>query len=277
MRSTLTHATTQTCGKTIEGDRFLSNAELCSPYEVARPQPSTGWKSCTHGSRNFIQYWGWGLEKGSYGISRLQFCAGSISVCDVLTPWRSTNLAAQCEITLHIAQYPFEIVSQRGVSQPFCLVFMWSRASIPLLWGGEGGIAPPLRMLSKGERLREGAPRAGYRTQLVMLRHQKPQMARRNGPKFHPWAIFGPFFPRFPGEAKFQFSAIFGSTLGRRPDLDLYQVHRIAKPNLWGHKPLWKQFVRRQVWPGEGSTVQQKWSHVAPGKLKAPILPELLN
>ena len=32
-----------------------------------------------------------------------------------------TNLAAQCEIPPHIAQYPFEIVSQRGVSHPFAL------------------------------------------------------------------------------------------------------------------------------------------------------------
>ena len=57
----------------------------------------------------------------------------------------------------HIAQYPFEIVSQKGVSHAFCLVFIGYRASIaeiPLLWGG-GGIAPPLRMLSKGETLRK--------------------------------------------------------------------------------------------------------------------------
>ena len=31
------------------------------------------------------------------------------------------NLAAQCEIPLHFSQYPFEIVSQRGVSHPFAL------------------------------------------------------------------------------------------------------------------------------------------------------------
>ena len=51
----------------------------------------------------------------------------------------------------------FKIVSQRGVSHAFCLCFMWHRASIaemPLLWGG-GGVAPPLRILSKGEGLRE--------------------------------------------------------------------------------------------------------------------------
>ena len=31
-------------------------------------------------------------------------------------------LAAQCEIPPHIAQYPFEIVSQRGVLRPFALL-----------------------------------------------------------------------------------------------------------------------------------------------------------
>ena len=31
------------------------------------------------------------------------------------------HLAAQCEITSHIAQYPFEIVSQTGVSHPLAL------------------------------------------------------------------------------------------------------------------------------------------------------------
>ena len=58
-----------------------------------------------------------------------------------------------------VAQYPFEIVSQRGVSHPVCLVFTGYRASIAeilLLWGGGGGIAPPLRMLSKGETPRKG-------------------------------------------------------------------------------------------------------------------------
>ena len=67
------------------------------------------------------------------------------------------DIAAQCEIPPHIAQYPFEIVSQRGVSHPFALFFIGYRASIaeiPLLSGG--GIAPPLRMLSKGERSEKG-------------------------------------------------------------------------------------------------------------------------
>ena len=34
---------------------------------------------------------------------------------------RDESLAAQCEIPPHIAQYPSEIVSQRGVSHPFAL------------------------------------------------------------------------------------------------------------------------------------------------------------
>ena len=36
-------------------------------------------------------------------------------------PFTAPGLAAQCEIPPHIAQYPFEIVSQRGVSHPFAL------------------------------------------------------------------------------------------------------------------------------------------------------------
>ena len=63
---------------------------------------------------------------------------------------------AQCEIPPHIAQYLFEIVSQRGVSHPFALL-SYGIAQVSLrypLWGG--GIAPPLRMLCKGETLRKG-------------------------------------------------------------------------------------------------------------------------
>ena len=63
------------------------------------------------------------------------------------------NLAAQREIPANIAQ---DSIAE-GVSDAFCLFFIGYRASIaeiPLLWGG--GIAPPLRMLSKGETLRKG-------------------------------------------------------------------------------------------------------------------------
>ena len=90
-------------------------------------------------------------------------------------------LAAQCEIPPHIAQYPFESIAE-GCIAPFCLVLKWYRASIaeiPLLWGG--GIAPPLRMLSKaqgGDAQKRGR---GYRTLLAIFRHQKPYSARNRG------------------------------------------------------------------------------------------------
>ena len=67
------------------------------------------------------------------------------------------HLAAQCEIPPRIAQYLFEIVSQNGVSHPFCLVFMWYRASIAEIRFCEGGIATPLHMLSNGERSEKGS------------------------------------------------------------------------------------------------------------------------
>ena len=80
-----------------------------------------------------------------------------------------------CRPQKHSMKYraiPFRDSIAKGVSHPFCFVFMWYRASIAeipfFLWGG--GIAPPLRMLCKGERLRKGG---GCRTQLVMLRNQK--------------------------------------------------------------------------------------------------------
>ena len=65
-------------------------------------------------------------------------------------------LAAQCEITPHIAQHLFEIVSQRGVSHPFALLSC-GIAQVSLRYPFLGGsIAPPLRMLSKGETVRKG-------------------------------------------------------------------------------------------------------------------------
>ena len=53
---------------------------------------------------------------------------------------------------------PFQDSIAEGGIAPICLVFIGYRASIaeiPLFCGG-GGIAPPLRMLSKGKRLRKG-------------------------------------------------------------------------------------------------------------------------
>ena len=71
---------------------------------------------------------------------------------------------------------PFrDSIAEGGIAH-ICLVFIGYRAGIaeiPLL---RGVIAPPPRMLSHGETLRKGG--RGYRTQLAMLRHQKPHSAQ---------------------------------------------------------------------------------------------------
>ena len=87
-----------------------------------------------------------------------------------------TSLVAQCEIPPPIAQYPFEIVSQRGVSHPFALFYIWYRASIaeiPLLRGGYR--TSTSHALQGGNAQKRGR---GYRTQVAMLRHQKPHSAQ---------------------------------------------------------------------------------------------------
>ena len=52
------------------GDRFLSRAGAGKNYALpmkvgGKLQPSTGKRSCTHGSRNFSQYGAGSLGKGS--------------------------------------------------------------------------------------------------------------------------------------------------------------------------------------------------------------------
>ena len=95
-----------------------------------------------------------------------------------LFPQISSNvlLATQFEIPPHIAQYPFEIVLQRGVLDAFCLVFIWYRASIaeiPLLRGWYRTSSS--HALQGGNAQKRGR---GYRTQLAMLRHQKRHSAQ---------------------------------------------------------------------------------------------------
>ena len=68
-------------------------------------------------------------------------------------------LTAQCEIPPGppYRAIPFRDSIAEGGIAPICLVFIGYCANIaemPLLRGG--GIAPPLRMLSKGETLRKG-------------------------------------------------------------------------------------------------------------------------
>ena len=51
---------------------------------------------------------------------------------------------------------PFrDSIAEAGIA-PICLVFIGYRASIAEIPLVRGGIAPPLRMLSKGETLRKG-------------------------------------------------------------------------------------------------------------------------
>ena len=111
---------------------------------ASKPCPSFPWLFCFHQASKFTKDFLSLPNLAKLGKLRenCQFCKES--------------LAAHCEIPPHIAQYPFEIVSQRGVSHPFALFsqgIAGSIAEIPLL---RGGIAPPLHMFSKGETLRKG-------------------------------------------------------------------------------------------------------------------------
>ena len=93
--------------------------------------------------------------------------------------WTLRSLAAQCEIPPHIAQYPFEIVSQRGVSHPFAL-FSWGIAQVSLRYPFlEGGYRTSTSHAPQGGN----APKRGrgYRTRLAMLRHPKPHSAQARG------------------------------------------------------------------------------------------------
>ena len=70
---------------------------------------------------------------------------------------------------------PFRDSIAEGGIAPICLVFMWYRASIaeiPFLGGGGGYRTSTSNALQGGKRGR------GYRTQLAMLRHQKPHSAQ---------------------------------------------------------------------------------------------------
>ena len=75
-------------------------------------------------------------------------------------------LAAQCEIPPHIAQYPVEIVSQRGVSRPFAL-FSQGIAQVSLRYPFWGWVSHLHFACSpRGNAQKRGR---GYRTQLAML------------------------------------------------------------------------------------------------------------
>ena len=74
-----------------------------------------------------------------------------------VVPNYANYLTAQCEIPPSYRAMPFRDSIAEGGIAPICLVFIGYRASIaeiPLL--RVGGIAPPPRMLSKGETVRKG-------------------------------------------------------------------------------------------------------------------------
>ena len=102
----------------------------------------------------------------------------SVRPCDASDLWLNDEcvaLAAQCEIPPHFAQYLFEIVSQRRASHPFAFVScgIMQVSLIPLLWGGYR--TSTLHALQGGNAEKRGR---GYRTQLAMLRQQKPHSAQ---------------------------------------------------------------------------------------------------
>ena len=77
-------------------------------------------------------------------------------------------LSGPVQDTPHIAQYPFEIVSQRGVSHPFAL-FSKGITQVSLRYPLEEGEVSHLHFACS-QAQKSGR---GYRTQLAMLRHQK--------------------------------------------------------------------------------------------------------
>ena len=66
------------------GDRSLSSAgaqgNCARSMRLPDPTPVPYKNRAPMGPENLIQYWGWGLEEGSYGISRLQFCTDNFSL-----------------------------------------------------------------------------------------------------------------------------------------------------------------------------------------------------
>ena len=80
------------------------------------------------------------------------------------------NLAAQCDIPPHIA-IPFRDSLAEGVSHPFAL-FSWGIVQVSLRYPFSGGYRTSTsHALQGGNAQKRGR---GYRTQVAMLRHQKP-------------------------------------------------------------------------------------------------------
>ena len=93
-----------------------------SSQEGAKHQHNTGQKSCTHGARDFIQCWGWGLEQGSWRMSR---CLSAKK------PLGWLKVSAAC--LWHFCCF--------GCPQPFCKKGLSSSPRIPSTCGKHGELS----------------------------------------------------------------------------------------------------------------------------------------
>ena len=114
---------------------------------------------------------GTGMSSGSPGVlvpmTTPQKAGAAHGPCHPV--YSDTILAAHCEIP-PISRNTLSRWYRRGGIAPICLVFIGYRASIAEITPFEGGYRT-----SRGKRSEKGR---GYRTQLAMLRHQKPHSAQ---------------------------------------------------------------------------------------------------
>ena len=116
---------------------------------------------------NFFNLWALRVTEGKRPISANGRFSGTL-------PWRKTApLKRPIKRSMSRAKYPppygrmpFRDSIAEGVSHAFCLLLIWSRASIAETPSYAGGIALQVRMLGDG-----------YRTTLFLLRHTEPHSA----------------------------------------------------------------------------------------------------
>ena len=77
---------------------------------------------------------------------------------------------------------------------------------------------------------------------------------------------------RQPGTEKGKHHQISTSVLLETPHITARTPKRLMLSHL-----LTASDSRHRIWPGEGSTIQRKWSQAAPGNLKAPMVLDLLK
>ena len=110
-------------------------------------------------------------------VSAAKLSVSTLANCSTLS-WEPSLSGPVRDTPPPIAQYLFfrDSITEGGLA-PICLVFIGYHASIaeiPLVRGG--GCRTSTSYALHGEMLRKGG--GGYRTQLAMLRPQKPQSAQ---------------------------------------------------------------------------------------------------